>query len=415
MRLLYVTPFFVPVIGGVETVVYETCSALTARGHDCFVLTSPLEGSPSRETIGGVAVNRMRSMTIPASGILRPEEFQWGDLGREFKELVEEIDPDVIHLHNFHMRQYAMYAMAFLGALGPSGPPTLMTIHNTTDDPFAHYFLSYLPLARVIALTNQSAMDLLKGGVPSTRVQVLPNMLDGAKFQRARGDGVRRELGLGDEPVVLFPSRVVGREGNAVYKDKDGKGLDVLLRAFPLVQREVPDAKLLLMGNDPIYPDKVRRVRREILDVARIFGMEESVAFFDQPIPQEKLPEIYAASDLVVSLGATECFGMVFLEGMAAGKPVVGVNSVHNGVPEVVWGGRAGLLVPPNNPWSVANAILQILGTPGKAEEMGQWGSRWVEAKYDTGVVLPNLLRLYGGSSQQVPDEVPPLAVQSTG
>lgn len=409
MRLLYVTPFFVPVIGGVETVVYETCSALARRGHRCFVATSPMACCPPKESVAGISVNRLANMDIPASGVVQPDEFRWAQLADEFGDLLAEVQPDVIHYHNFHMEQYALYLFSMLKAIDPRGTPIVMTVHNTTTTPLAHYVLSYLPLSRVFALTNQSAMDLLRGGVPSSRVRVLPNMLDASKFRNADGSSVRRDLGLDDSLVILFPSRIVGREGNAVYGDRDGKGLDVLLRALPLIKRDIGRAKLLLMGNDPIYPETVRRLRREILNIATIFGMEESIVFFEDPIAQEKLPEIYAASDVVVSLGATECFGMVFLEGMAAGKPVVGVNGTMNGVPEVVWGGKAGTLVPPNNPWRTAEAVVEILKDKDRAASMGRNGIRWVESRYDANVVVPKLLDLYGECIGREESAVAPL------
>ncbi len=398
MRLLYVTPFFLPIIGGVETAVDETCSSLAADGHDVAVVTGPAPGSPPREVLHGIRVVREQGLEIPESGRVNPAHFRWDLVARRFHDLVQELDPDIIHFHNYHMKHYALFLFPFMHGLDPVRRRNFITIHNTTEDPFAHYLLSYMPFSRVVVLTNRSAFDLLRGGVPADRVKVIPNMIDAEKFQRADGAAVRERLGVGEEPVILFPSRLVGREGNLVYGDRGGKGLDILLQAMPLIRREVPEAKLLLMGNDPLYPQVLTRARRTILDLAEVFGMRDSILFFEDPIPQDLVPNIYAAADIVVSLGATECFGMVFLEGMAAGKPVVGINSVDSGVPEVVWGGRAGSLVPPDDPWSTAKAVAEILEKPDLAAEMGRHGLRWVRQKYDVRAVLPQLVGAYEAS-----------------
>ncbi len=65
----------------------------------------------------------MRSMAIPTKGVVNPNNLGWASLEEEFRTLLGEVDPDAIHFHNYHMRQYAMYAMAFMGAVGAPGRP----------------------------------------------------------------------------------------------------------------------------------------------------------------------------------------------------------------------------------------------------------------------------------------------------
>lgn len=394
MRILYVTPFYVPIIGGVETVVYETCLGLVKLGHTPIVLTSQVPNCPDHEIRSGVEVIRAAELNIPEDGKVVPNCFNTDRTAKFFSELVNELDVDIIHLHNYHMRQYAMFLFSFLKDADKRR--ILISIHNDTGDEFAHYLLSYLPFSKIIALTHKSAFDLIKGGVPSARIEVVPNMLDVKKFSVADGRSIREALGVDKEdPIILFPSRLIGRERNVFLNLEKGKGLDILLRALPLVKREVPNVKLLLMGNDPIYIDPVFHVRKWIMDLARVLAVNDNILFFDEQIPQEKIPEVFAASDIVVSLGATECFGMVFLEGMAAGKPVIGVNSTDNGVPEVVWDGKAGLLVPPNDPWSTAKNIITILSDRNLASRIGMNGQNWVKSRYDTMQVLPHLIDIY--------------------
>jgi len=394
MRILYVTPFYVPIIGGVETVVYETCARLVKLGHTPIVLTSQVPGYPSREVKNGVEVVRAAELNVPEDGKVDPSCYDAKHTAEFFAKSVRDLDVDIIHLHNYQMRQYAMFLFSILRGTD-NRTPMFISIHNNTDDEFSHYLLSYLPFSKVIALTYKSAFDLIRGGVPSSKIEVVPNMLDVEKFSKADGRSIRKMLRVEKDPIILFPSRLMGRERNPFIEMEKGKGLDILLRALPLIKREIPNVRLLLMGNDPVYMDSIFKIRRQIIDLARVFGVEENILFFDKPIPQDKTPEIFAAVDVVVSLGPTECFGMVFLEGMAAGKPVVGVNSHENGVPEVVWDGRAGLLVPPKDPWSTAKSVIKILSDRNLASRMGANGLNWVKSRYDTMQVLPRLIDLY--------------------
>ena len=400
LTVLYVTPFFVPIIGGVESVVYESSLGLLKLGHKPVVLTSRVTGRPDRENIGGIEVVRTSLLDVPENGTLDPECFSSTVVSDFLRRIIDETKVDIIHLHNYQMKQYAMFLHSFFAAIRGSRTPVIITIHNTTDDPFCHYLLSYLPFSKIIALTSKSAFDLINGGVPTGRIGVHPNMLDTEKFSEANGAMVRRMLGIDMEPVILFPSRLVGREAKQ-FRFEDGKGLEVLLRALPLIKREIPDAKLLLMGNDSVYSDRVRQVRERLMKTAATLGAPDSVFFIDGDIPQEQLPSVFAASDIVVSLGPTECFGMIFLEGMAAGKPVVGVNSVDNGVAEVIHDGRSGFLVPPNDPWNTAKTIIRVLSEKRLAEKVGHEAKRWVRRTYGIDVVLPRLIKLYNQCLQE--------------
>ncbi|MCZ6613873.1 MAG: glycosyltransferase family 4 protein [Thaumarchaeota archaeon] len=394
LTILSVTPFFLPVIGGVESVVYESSIGMRKKGHRPIILTGSFSDRVGSEIIEGVEVIRANQLDVPENGVIDPSNFDFKAPGKLLSKIVEEKQVDVIHLHNYQMKQYAMFLFSFLKEVDLSRIPVVITIHNSTDDDFAHYLFSYLPFSKVIVLTSKSAFDLIKGGVPAGKIHALPNMIDTLKFTMADGQVIRRKMGFGKEPILLFPSRLVGREGVS-FKNQSGKGLHTLLRALHLIKREIPDVKLLLMGNDPVYPEKVRKFKEDLAQMASTLGAEDSIRFLDGAIPQNQIPDLFSAADVVVSLGVTECFGMVFLEGMAAGKPVVGVNSAENGVAEVVKDGYSGILVPPNDPLSTANAIIRLLSDNNLAHTMGNQAVKWVKDNYDVDVVVPRLIDLY--------------------
>lgn len=410
MRILYVTPFFSPICGGVEAVLDTTSSTLARSGHTVRVLTSSLPGVPSLEEKGSLSIMRHRELDVPETGVVDANEFDFWKKGEFMTQVVSEFQPDVVHFHNYQMKQYSMFLWAFLSAFdGRCAIGRLNTIHNDADDQFSQYVLKYAPLNRVVSVTRKAAIQLMEVGVPPAKIEFVPNMVDVESFRRADGQEVRQMLGIDeDTPLILFPSRLVGREGNIFFGSSDGKGLNVLIHCLPELFDHVSDAKVLLLGNDPVFHDKVLECKRKIKSVVDKVGLEDKLLFFEQFVPNSMLPAIFAAADVVVSLSSRETFGMVFVEGMAAGKPVVGVNSSQGGVAEVVPDAFAGFLVPPDDPHSTARAISKLLLDPTLRATLGRNGIGWVKKHFDVSVVIPKLIEVYQRALLDVKQEKQP-------
>jgi glycosyltransferase involved in cell wall biosynthesis len=412
LKILYVSPFFPPIIGGVETVLETTCNALASAGHEVQVLTSPVKGSPLNEKIRAYVVQRSSKLSVPEDGNIKPGKFDFYQSASFLSEVADDFEPDVVHFHNYQMRQYAMFLTSFLHGVGRRYR-TLNTLHNDADDPLTHYFLSYLPLDQVVCVTRKSAMELLIAGVPSQKISIVPNMIDSERFRTAKGIRLRNRLGLSDDDhLILFPSRIIGREGNLLIDAEKGKGLSTLIQSLSEVLEGDPTAKVLLLGNDPVFADEIVEAKNRLNEVVRKTTGKDCLLFVDEAIPNSTMPEIFAASDLVVSLSARETFGMVFLEGMSAGKPVVGVNSRSGGVAEVFPDGSAGYLVPPNDAHATAKSILKILSDDDLRAQFGYSGVKWVKDKFDVKVVLPRLLSMYSSLGAIRADTSVPLAAQ---
>ncbi|MFD6952156.1 alpha-(1-2)-phosphatidylinositol mannosyltransferase [Nocardiopsis sp. TSRI0078] len=176
----------------------------------------------------------------------------------------------------------------------------------------------------------------------------------------ADGSKVRRRHGLGDRPVVVCVSRLVPR-----------KGQDTLIRAWPRILADLPDAALLIVGDGPH--------RQRLRSAAR--GMDSVV--FTGPVPAGDLPSHYAAGDVFAMPCRTrhggleaEGLGMVYLEAAACGLPVVAGDS--GGAPDAVLDGRTGLVVDGSLPGPAARALIRLLKDPDRAAQMGARGREWV-------------------------------------
>jgi len=195
--------------------------------------------------------------------------------------------------------------------------------------------------------------------------RVVPNGLDVASFAAA-------------EPADLDPGRRLLFVGRLHRR----KGFTVAVEAFRLLADRRPDIRLIVAG-DGEERAAADRLKPPVRDRVTMLGT----------VPHDRLPQYYAASDLLVapSLGG-ESFGYVLLEAMAAGLPVVA--SRIPGYDEVVRDGREGFLVPAGDPRAVADAAAKVLDDPTLAQTMVHAG-RMTAARYDWAAVAGQIEAAY--------------------
>jgi len=181
----------------------------------------------------------------------------------------------------------------------------------------------------------------------------------------AGGQPVRERLGLAGRPVVACVSRMVPR-----------KGQDTLIKAWPQVRAQLPDARLLLVGDGPYAPALKRLAER--------LGIGGEV-IFTGPVPWPELPGYYDAADVFAMPCRTrragldvEGLGIVYLEASATGLPVIGGDS--GGAPDAILAGESGYVV--HDVAGVAARITELLNDPAKAKAMGEKGLAWVDREW---------------------------------
>jgi glycosyltransferase involved in cell wall biosynthesis len=194
-------------------------------------------------------------------------------------------------------------------------------------------------------------------------VTVIPNGVDCKLFHPdVNPERLKAQLQLGGKFTVIF----VG----ALTKWHRYKGLDVLLGAMKIALEKQKGLRLLIVGDGEL--------REEYRRTAAGLGISVNVSFLGD-VPDATLPECYAASDIAVipSKDQSEGFGLTILEANATGKPVIASNV--GGVPSVVTHGYNGLLVPPTDSSSLAEAILYLSKNRDAAAAMGRNGRKVAE------------------------------------
>ena len=284
-------------------------------------------------------------------------------------------------------------------AMLPFARQALRQIGERTD--VMTYLGEYFRVRVAGALTPQAAarMARLHPGVDAGAFRPDPE---------AR-QAIRDRYGLADRPVVVCVSRLVAR-----------KGQDTLLRAWPAVLAEVPDAALLIVGGGS-YAKHLHQLSRRLglaakiqdtgqraqaagraaapaADRAGLEGSRPSV-YFTGPVPQDELRQHYAAGDVFSMPCRTrrggmdvEGLGIVYLEASATGLPVVGGDS--GGAPDAILEGETGYVVSGRDVAALAQRLTALLQDPDGAKAMGDKGRAWVEREWNWNLVATRLRTL---------------------
>jgi glycosyltransferase involved in cell wall biosynthesis len=372
MQILHVYKDYFPVFGGIENHIKMLAEGQAARGHMVSVLVTSRDRHSHIETLGGVRlIFAARLATISSAPISLAL----------FRYLASERS-DIVHLH--YPYPWGELASYFFG----HSVKTVLTFHS--DIVRQKYLrLLYSPLMqRVLERVDTiiaTSPDYIATSPVLARWQkkcvVVPLGIDPSPYSNSPLDPLYstslREWSRQDgdrqyEGVILFV-------GHLRYY----KGLNYLLQAL----HELPGTRLIVVGRGPMD--------REWKNLARELGVERRVDFVGE-IANADLPSYYTACDVFVlpSSERSEAFGVVQLEAMAAGKPVVSCD-VGTGVGWVNQNEVTGLVVPPRDPAALANAIKRILSDKELAERMGIAGRERVRAEFTIGNMVDQVMRVY--------------------
>jgi glycosyltransferase involved in cell wall biosynthesis len=367
MNILHVYKDYYPVVGGIENHLRQLAEAQAARGHSVTVLVTGPTWRTRIEQRGGVRVifaGRLAAVASTPLSLALPLA-----LRRE--------RPDITHLHFPY--PVADAAQALFGR----ARRTVISYHSDIVRRSQKTILRlYAPLLRqtlaradaVIAASPAYIVTSPFLAPIAERCTVIPYGIDPARFEAAdpaRVAAIRQEYG---DRLILFV-------GHLRYY----KGVDYLLEALPQLE-----ARLLLAGDGSAQ----RRV--EVEATARRLGVSERVSFLGRQA-EDGLAALYQACD-VFALPCTErseAFGIVQLEAMAAGRPVVSCD-VGTGVAWVNQHEVTGLVAPPRDAAQLAAALGRLLGDPALRERMGAAGRERVRQQFTLQRMVERIEALYG-------------------
>ena len=359
MRILLVCPYDWEAPGGVQVHVRQLAAELRAHGHRTTILAP---GSRPSEDAGVRIVGR--PVRVPYRGTVAPISFSPGSW-RRIRSAMRSFDPDVIHAHEPLTPSTSMLAVLAASA------PVVATFHASLDR--SRLMELAAPALRqvsgridaAVAVSDAAASFLRR--VVRVPLEIVPNGVD----VRAFAHPGRPVEGLPAGPKILWVNRLDPQ-----------KGFEIMLRAFEQLASEVGEAHLLVAGDGRdrvLLRSLPADLRTRILRLGTV--------------PHGELPRYHAAADVFVSPATgQESFGIVLVEAMAAGVPVVASDIA--GYREVVRDGIDGLLVSPGDPNALAAAIRRVLSEPELAATLRAAGRSRAEA-FSWQAVAPRLEAVY--------------------
>jgi len=375
MRVLMVSDVYFPRINGVSTAIETYRRTLASHGIE-VKLIAPDYDQPCDQPW----ITRVKGRAIPRD----PEDrlVRWRALNDTLETAAA--DCDLIHVQTPFLAHYAAERVARRRNL-----PLIATYHTLFEEYFHHY-APFLPAswlrgaARRFSRTQCDALNavivpsraiesrLREYGV-STPLHILPTGVPLSQFTAGDRQRFRTQHGIApDRPVALYVGRVAHE-----------KNLDFLLEVAALARRQVPDILLLITGEGPALP----HLRREVVRL----GLENHVQFIGYLNRQQALPDCYAAADAFVFASRTETQGLVLIEAMAMGLPVVALSAM--GTADILRDGQ-GARVPHDHPEDFASKLGELLLDGNHRRQLADSGKIHAEQWSDT-VLAGRLAGLY--------------------
>ncbi len=375
MRILALSPTFLPTVGGAELVIYEVYRRL-ASSHEVCVLTPEIELDrqvnwaadeyPERFNFrvkrfdDRLSLLKLRGHRM-LRGLIPPFSLS---AGQALTHSVQELKPEVINSH------YAVptgLAAVVIGRM--NDVPVVLTFAGrdvpgpTTPPLWKFYDRLIARLATDVTYISDYCRIAIHGALHKGKGRTIYGGVDVHEFNpQVQGQSVRRDLGLYNDSLVLF----------ALQRLSPEKRVDVLLRSMTHILKGHHKVLLVIGGRGGEEP-YLRNLSREL-------GIEDHVIFTGY-IPGKELPHYFAMADIFVFHSTYETFGLVLAQAMAAGKPIVSVRTTA--VPEIVEDGANGILVEPLNPQAFAEAVLTLAADGDLREKMGQSGRDRAVQKFD--------------------------------
>jgi glycosyltransferase involved in cell wall biosynthesis len=361
LRVLQVGKFYPPHMGGIETHLQALCGALKAS-CDLQVIVSSDDRRSVQEVVDDVPVLRVGTFLTAFSTPICPA----------MAARIRSTNADLVHIH----LPNPTAVLAYLNS-GHRGR-LVITYHSDTvrqkilGSLFEPFLQAALRRSSAIIATSPSYLETSPAlQAHRDRCHLIPYGIDIAQFQQcdqAAIGAVRRQYG----------DRLIIGVGRLVYY----KGFEQLIRAMVGVR-----GKLLLIGDGPL--------RGELQQLTNELGISDKVVFAGEIQNAQVIPYYHAADVFALpSVARSEAFGIVQIEAMAAGLPVVN-TALDSGVPFVSLHDQTGLTVPPRDPVALATALNRLLDDPGLRKTLGAAGVQRAWREFSLGSMAVRTQELY--------------------
>jgi 1,2-diacylglycerol 3-alpha-glucosyltransferase len=365
VRIAVVNNFFPPRPGGSSHLAAALADRYAAAGHEVLVLTAAYKDAPAEEERNGYRVVRLPAMPMPKLGLSIDFDMAFtlarpGNL-RRVSRLLGEFKPDVIHQHgqffdlSWISGQYARRHRV----------PVLLSIHTRLESPDPKYAALFRMLDRFMVWPlirryhpRYVIMDELAARYCAERYRAttddfeyIPVAVEPSRFEGTPELDVRARHGVGTAPLIVSLGHVIP------LRDRIA-----LIEALPAILAKHPDTKVMIIGR--VYYDAFAKRAAEL-------GVSDAV-ITTGVVPSADVPAYFAAADVVAHDLQGGGFGTASLEAMAAGRPTIGTVTETNFPSVRLRNWENFVLVRPNEPTELAEAVIRLFDQPEEREWIGK-------------------------------------------
>jgi len=382
MKVLILTHYFQPHIGGIEIVAYNQAKEIIKRGHQVTIITSKVGEETEQEIIDGIKVIRVKALNFFENHFGVPYPILYPKLLLRLNEEIKE--SDVINTHGI------VWMQSFFGAIISRiyQKPIVLNQHNTyinyknpilrlietiADKTIGRYTLNSAD--HIIAVSEETKKYVLSIAKKLNNVSILYNGVNFKRFKPIRNKKiVREELKINPEAFICLTIRRI------TFKN----GIDTFLQVAKFFNKKREDILFVLGGKGPDTDIVKKYIKENHLSNVKLIGF----------ISDDELPYYYALSDIFILPSKTgEGFPMVVIEAFASGLPVIGTNT--GGQIEVIRDDQTGFIVEPNEPKQIAKKIEYLYENKELLEEMSKNCRKLIEKEFSWGRNVDKLLSVY--------------------
>lgn len=387
MRIAHINNFFLPRTSGSAHLTEGLARKQAERGHSVLVVTSAYAQEPEREHRDGYDVVRLPSWALPKLKLAMNYDVTFTMSPRNYRRLARELDtfrPDVVHQHG------QFFDLTWMSAIWARRRrvPTVLTVHTQLIHTTPVYGLilwladmlaarPFMTIGRPHVVTIDWVIDSYvrrRYRLPDDRIVPIRIGIDPGRLAGADGTAVTKELGLEHRPVVLSIGHVIPLRNRIA-----------LVRAMPYLIEKRPDIAVVVVGTG--YDDHFVRLAQQL-------GVSDHL-IVTGGVERDAAPRYVAAAAVEAHDFQGYGLGTSTLEVMAAGVPVVSVVRTDNfpGLELRSWENI--VIVPPDDPRALAEAIVRLLDDPDLAERVGDGQRRFILDHFSIDAVADEHLALY--------------------
>lgn len=369
MKVLILTQYFQPHIGGIEIVAYNQAKELVLRGNQVTLITSKVNEEAEEEIIDGIKVIRVKALNFTEKYFGFPYPVFYPKLLLILKEEIKK--SDIIHTHGI------VWMQSFFSAIISKiyRKPIVLTQHNTfvnyknpifrliekiADKTIGKYTLN--SSNKIIAVSGETKKYILSIDKKLNNISISYNGVNFKRFKPVRDKKiVREELKINPEEFICLTIRRI------TFKN----GIDTFLEVAKSFNSKIKDIFFILGGTGPDTDMVKKYIKDNHLSNVKLVGF----------VSDEELPYYYASSDIFILPSKTgEGFPLVVIEAFASGLPVIGTNT--GGQIEIVKENQTGFIVEPNDPEQISKKIEYLYDKKKLLTEMSKNCRKLIEKEF---------------------------------